>query len=187
MKTPFKTILDSSKLIVDYFDKLDINQIKEHINEFHQEGEQLYKLMNNLLQWSQIQTRNIECNYQNIVLSYLVNNNISLLSANATQKKITLNSNIDESVYIFADTDMINSTIRNLLTNAIKFTHEGGQIEISSKTIDNEEHITIADNGIGISKENQKSLFKIDTQKKFFGTAKETGTGLGLCSMPGIS
>ncbi|OGU34366.1 MAG: hypothetical protein A2068_14215 [Ignavibacteria bacterium GWB2_35_6b] len=103
-----------------------------------------------------------------------------LLNQTAKGKNIKLESRIGENVFIKADKDMISATIRNIVSNALKFTNEGGNVEIVAENTNGDVEIRIKDNGIGIKKEDLDKLFKLDAHHTTPGTNAEKGTGLGL-------
>jgi signal transduction histidine kinase len=119
---------------------------------------------------------------EKIDITSLAADNIDLLKENAVKKNITVSSQIPANTYAFADKNMIGTVIRNLISNAVKFTNPGGEVKITAipASTGNSIEITVSDNGIGIKEENIAGLFRIDVQKKTRGTAKEKGTGLGL-------
>ena len=117
---------------------------------------------------------------EKIDVQKLVSENISLLKANADTKKIKLNSEIRENTFAFADKTMVKTIIRNLISNAIKFTETGGNIELNSREDTEYVEISVKDTGIGIAKEDIHKLFQIDEEFTYRGTANEKGTGLGL-------
>ena len=114
-------------------------------------------------------------------LSEVIDRVVSLFSATSQEKKINISTNIDQNFYIFADYNMIHTVLRNLISNAIKFTREDGLICISAQeTNKNLLEIHISDNGIGMDEEDLQKIFRIDTKFSNLGTANEKGTGLGL-------
>jgi two-component system sensor histidine kinase/response regulator len=136
--------------------------------------------LENLLQWARTQTDKIA--FEPIVfnLKQLVEQNINLLKDNITTKNINIKHKITDSCDVYADRNMINTVIRNLLTNAIKFTHSGGDIAINSLRKDGHIEISIKDSGIGMSAEETEKIFRVDANFSRNGTDGETGTGLGL-------
>jgi signal transduction histidine kinase len=106
--------------------------------------------------------------------------NIDLFTSNAEQKQITLKNAVTEETLVYADYNMVNTTIRNLVSNALKFTNAGGVIEISAKPNGKVVFLSISDTGAGIPEEDLAKLFRIDVKYTNPGTAGETGTGLGL-------
>ena len=135
--------------------------------------------MENLLVWARSQSGKIEFNPAPNNLLNIINQNISLVESQSAKKGIQVFAKIDDSCTVFCDLNMINTVLRNLLTNAIKFTKNHGQISISAIQIDNECEVTISDTGTGITPENLQKLFKIDSKFQRQGTNDEKGTGLG--------
>jgi signal transduction histidine kinase len=122
----------------------------------------------------------IEFNPEVFNLNLLVNNIYQLFDKSVEDKKIRLTKNIEEDFLVFADSNMLNTIIRNLVSNSIKFTPQNGEINISVYKENNKTILTISDTGIGISKENQEKLFNFGTNYSTLGTNNEKGTGLGL-------
>lgn len=137
-------------------------------------------LLENLLVWASAQIKGIPIHVQKLNIHTLSQENINLLSGTAHQKNIALCNAVTEDTTAYGDIDMINLVIRNLISNAIKFTDEGGSIVLSSHLQNNQCVITVKDNGIGISSENLSKLFNQHAHPTTKGTANEKGTGLGL-------
>ncbi len=138
------------------------------------------KLLNNLMEWSSLQTGAFPFQPAILNLKELVEENIALLRSLAMDKSIVIDFNISKEVSVFADENMISSVIRNLVSNAIKFTNREGKIEVSSKRLEGYYEIAVKDNGIGIEKQLLDNMFKIDRTSSTKGTSGEKGTGLGL-------
>jgi PAS domain S-box-containing protein len=180
LKNPFITILGFSELLLNDFSDLTDEEKIYYVTEMHKSAEVSHLLLQNLLQWSRTQTGKIEFNPQNISLFNSVNQNIDLLKASATKKQVNLINKIDESVFINADEDMLNTILRNLLTNALKFTNRDGSVTITSKPQGNMVEISVEDTGVGMDEATQKKLFRLDETITKTGTDNEVGTGLGL-------
>ncbi|MDM8549025.1 hybrid sensor histidine kinase/response regulator [Desulfobacterales bacterium HSG2] len=180
LKNPFNALLGLSKLLLQNFDIFDDDKKKHFIEGIFQSSEQGYKLLENLLDWSRIQTGKIDWKPAEIDLYTYAFENVSLLKIGAENKKISLHSDISKDTIIYADANMVTMIVRNLVSNAIKFTNEGGEVKITSETKGDDEEITISDTGVGIKPENIKKLFRIDAHHSTLGTANEQGTGLGL-------
>ena len=110
----------------------------------------------------------------------VVKENINILEGTALKKKINLKNNLNEDIVVSSDGEMLNSILRNLINNAIKFTSESGEISVSASVEKDFARIKIKDSGVGMSKETLDNLFKMDSKKSTPGTNKEEGTGLGL-------
>jgi signal transduction histidine kinase len=137
-------------------------------------------LLENLLVWASAQIKGIPIHIQKLNVHTLSQENINLLSSIAAQKNIELINNVDEHTTAFADIDMINLVLRNLITNAIKFTPENGVVELNASSSLIECVVEVKDNGVGISPENFNRLFNQHEHPTTKGTANEKGTGLGL-------
>lgn len=154
-------------------------QIKELIPELYKDLNYTIGLMENLLEWSKKQMQADRIRPEEIDVSQLIKNVVQLLRLQAEAKQVYIESKIESPVIVYADKDMINLVLRNLISNAIKFTPEKGKVEIGINDLSSFAEIYVQDTGVGISKE---ALQKIN-EKNFFttkGTASESGTGLGL-------
>ncbi len=137
-------------------------------------------LLENLLVWASAQIKGIPIHIQKLDLHLLAEENINLLSGTASQKRITIHNNLSENVAGYGDMDMINLVLRNLISNAIKFTPIDGAIHLSGEIKDKEIIVCVKDNGIGISEDNQQKMFDSHHHPTTKGTGNEKGTGLGL-------
>jgi PAS domain S-box-containing protein len=180
LRNPFITILGFSDLLItDYFELTD-EERKFYLEEMKKSAELSHNLLQNLLQWSRSQTGRIEFNQSTLPLKNMVNSNLELLEGTAAKKGIQLISEIPENMILFADEDMLNVVIRNLLTNAIKFTQRNGIIHVSAYTNDSKAEISVKDSGVGMDDSALNNLFRIDVSHSSYGTNNEVGTGLGL-------
>ena len=182
LRSPFTSITGFSEVMMEDIDILSREEIKDFASSIHKTSKNVYNLLENLLQWSRIQTGRIEFNPNKISLSEVVDEVIALYQVNAARKKITLFSNLEEEIFIRADKFMLETILRNLISNSIKFTKQTGEISISAKELKNENkvEITVEDTGVGMSSDIKNKLFKIDEHVTTKGTDKEKGTGLGL-------
>ena len=180
LRNPFNSIIGFSSLLLSNYDLYDKERVIKFIQRIHNSGESIFKLLENLLQWSRIQTNRMEFTPETINLKQLVDATLSVVTNNAEAKQINLTNLILEDIMIVVDSNMISTVIRNLVSNAIKFTHENGQITISSKLLNDHVEVTISDTGVGMPDDDLKKLFRIDTQFTVPGTANEKGSGLGL-------
>jgi len=137
-------------------------------------------LLNNLFEWAASQQNSIIYKPQTTDMAEVIGENINISEVIASNKGITLKSEIHSPVFAFADKNMMMTVIRNLISNAIKFTHEGGEINISASAKENDIEIAVKDNGIGIEENDIEKLFTIDQNIVRLGTSEEKGTGLGL-------
>jgi PAS domain S-box-containing protein len=179
LRNPFGSLRTLSEYLQSSED-LTKEEIQEFAEIIHASACQGYDLLENLLEWSRTQRGNIKWQPQEFDLVELIDSNIKLIKANIHKKQIHLNFQADKSHYVFADKYMIDTIIRNLLANAVKFTYMNGNIDIILLEQTKHYCVSIKDDGKGITKENQTKLFDLDNQYSSVGTAMETGTGLGL-------
>ncbi len=180
LKNPFSSLLVLSQLLLDDYDTLSNEERKQFIEQINSAAENTYSLLQNLLEWARTQSGKTFINKEEIKLDKILAEAISVLKPIAKNKKISLRSNIAPDSIAWADKNMISTVMLNLISNAVKFTNQNGSIDISSNLSNNHVEIQIADNGVGISKENMDKLFKPDIKFHTVGTEKEKGTGLGL-------
>lgn len=180
LKNPFNSLLGLSKLLIDELDSYSKEEIKDILEIIHNSSDSAYKLLENLLEWSRAQTGKIKFKPDTLDLKRLIIEVVTLLRSQAIKKNIHISYKIIDSCIITADKNMITTVIRNLISNAIKFTKQKGEIIITVSIDDSNYEICIKDTGVGISNENLKKLFRIDSRYTSQGTENELGTGLGL-------
>lgn len=140
-----------------------------------------YQLLENLLAWSHSQNGQLECKLKNFLLKASADHSMELFQSSASQKGINLHVDIPTDIYVYADFEMANTIIRNLINNAVKFTEPGGRIDVSASVDGNMAKIMVKDNGVGIPEDVRQNMFQLD--KKVYstvGTSSESGTGMGL-------
>lgn len=181
LKNPVSSFRMSTNMINESFDNFSVDELKEIFSMMKESSDSLYDLLENLLEWSRSQRGTIKFIASETNICNLVELAISPLKNTARQKEIELINNVPENYFLVVDQNLINTVIRNLVSNAIKFTPSGGKVTIGIKE-ENEDSATffVADTGVGISAENMGKLFKIDEQVSTLGTNNEKGTGLGL-------
>jgi signal transduction histidine kinase len=180
LRNPFNSILGFSELLMNNTEEFDKQKVKEISTSLYQTSKSTYDLLEQLLDWSALQSNKIVYTPEKVDLKTLIVENIKMVNSLVTQKEMQIIDNTINDQFVLVDQNMLNTVIRNLITNAIKFTHNGGKIEISSTISSHFLYLSIKDNGQGISPQKIKDLFnfgKLDTTK---GTNNETGTGLGL-------
>ncbi len=180
LKNPFITILGFSDLLLSDYAELSDEEKLFYVGEMKKSAEVSHNLLQNLLQWSRSQTGRIDFNPQKLDLHELVNANFLLLEMTAEKKRIQLLHKIAGQQYVYADKDMIDTVIRNLLTNAIKFSNRDSVINVNAAAKGDFTEIEVVDSGIGMDKKTIESLFRLDATHSSSGTENESGTGLGL-------
>ncbi len=180
LKNPLSSMIGLSDLLQSDFDTLEVSKQKRFVKLINQASNDLYKLLDNLLQWSRLQTGSIAFNPVRFYLSDVLQPTFSLLKASAESKNITIHNKVDSSLPVFADYAMISTVVRNLLGNAIKFTNPGGNIFLEAAVEGEMVKVMVRDDGVGISETDMQNIFKVDTKFSRKGTSGEKGTGLGL-------
>ncbi|MCP5494450.1 MAG: hybrid sensor histidine kinase/response regulator [Leptospiraceae bacterium] len=178
LKSPFNALLNLSELLYGDIMKQEVKQ--ELIKEVHDTSKQAYNLLKNLLEWSGSQLGSNEPELQTFNLKEVVDRNLQLAELNAKGKNIQMSSDVSESLNVRADKNMLDTIIRNLLSNSIKFTYPNGKIDINARQDNDFIQICVSDTGVGMEKEDIPRLFRIDIKHSTLGTSKEKGTGLGL-------
>lgn len=180
LKNPFQVLIGYTDLLHEEFDNFSTNEIKTSISSLNTVSHNVYNLLEGLLEWSRAQTGRMEYNPTLFKLSEESKSVINLYKQNSMSKGIQLSSKVDDSILMLADRNMINTILRNLVSNGLKFTEQGGSISIFAEKTKNEINIIVSDTGIGMSHEAVESLFKIDIHHTTLGTKGEIGTGVGL-------
>ena len=180
LKNPFNALLGFSELLNKNFDKYTKDQSKEIVETIHETSQNLYKLLENLLQWSRAQTGRITYTPELLPLHKVVKQEIELLTTLSEKKGLKIINRVEESIVVYADINLVSIIIRNLLSNAIKFCNPQGKITIAAAEQDNMVKVKVNDSGIGMSQNEVDKLFRLDESFSSKGTADEEGTGLGL-------
>jgi signal transduction histidine kinase len=180
LRGPFNSLIGLTEAIIDDFDLYGKDKIKAMISRLHTSSKRFYALLTNLLTWSQLQRGLMECEAETLSLADIAERNVRLFSSNADQKQVTLKNLVSKRMTVYADLKMIDTIMRNLISNALKFTEPGGTVTISAQQNENVVDISVSDTGIGIDQESIEKLFRIDVKYSQPGTADEEGSGLGL-------
>lgn len=180
LKSPFNSVIGLSNHLVENIKNNNIEEIGLYGNLIIKSANKAMDLLMNLMEWSRSQTGKMEFNPEYIDLAACTKKIIHLYDDIAGQKSITIKNTLPHNLFVFADNAMISTILRNLISNAIKFTMPGGEIIISAIKKQNEIVFSVSDSGVGISKNSIQRLFRIDQSYSTTGTNKESGTGLGL-------
>ncbi|PXY00724.1 hypothetical protein DF185_12505 [Marinifilum breve] len=180
LRSPFNTIIGFSELLMDEFEMIDGDEIREHAGIIHESAQNTLFLLDNLLHWAKSQTG--EINFQPEASNLFEIVEMAVINANpaAKYKEIELSHHIPEDISIYADNLMMDTILRNLVTNAIKFTNKKGSIKIEAKANKDWAEIMITDNGVGMDNNTCTNLFSNSVSHSTKGTDNEKGSGLGL-------
>jgi two-component system sensor histidine kinase/response regulator len=182
LRNPLGSLRDMTKILSHDYPSFDDSERKELLVTMHESTEQVYELLDNLLDWSRSQRGVIQFLPLEFTLFSVANNCCNLLQLSATKKQIEIINDIHPNQVAFADPSLIHTVLRNLVTNAIKFTYSGGKVRLFSSFSPNDNTVIIAvqDSGTGIPHDKISQLFTIHSNASVPGTAGEQGTGLGL-------
>ena len=183
LKKPLSGFLTSTYLLSNNFDKLQHKEIKQRIKQLDNTSRKLFTFLENLILWSKLQTSTIDYFPEKINLKELVDTCSGLLASGSKQKNITVKTDIGPNTEIYADLNITMTIVRNLISNAIKFSKENSIISINAEKRDSFIYLSISDQGIGISKDKINSLFSLDLELQsnpVFSEYEFTGLGLIL-------
>jgi signal transduction histidine kinase/tetratricopeptide (TPR) repeat protein len=180
IKNPLVAQLSGAKILLSRIDGMDTDGMKMIAGEIQKNTFHLLGLLNNLLQWSRLQMKRIKCQPTPLVIAAIVHRSFELYGLKARNKEIELKHEIDPELLILADRDMLITVMNNLVSNAIKFSHPGAIVRVSTIQQENTITVMVQDSGIGMTPEQQENLFRLDVSSSTPGTNNEKGTGLGL-------
>jgi PAS domain S-box-containing protein len=180
LKNPFHSILGATDLMIQKYDEWDSEKQKMFLKNVHEVADQGYNLLTNLLEWSRSQTGRLNLQFMELNLNDLVRENFKLLKNLADEKNITFINTVPENMTVQADMNSIKTVLRNLFSNALKFTEQGGEVKVYSVKEKEKIKVSVQDSGIGMDDEQADKLFRIDQNQSTKGTNNEKGTGLGL-------
>jgi PAS domain S-box-containing protein len=180
LRSPFNAILGFSKLLKDNIDDFDAAETQEYLEFINSSAKNTLVLLDNLLNWAKSQTGKLLFNPKNISVITLVGEILDVSTSAAKIKNITIKFVQKEDIEVYADVHMLQTILRNLISNALKFTREDGNIMISAIQAENRIEISVSDDGVGMSEQTRSTLFEMGSKTVTKGTANEKGSGLGL-------
>ncbi|SDX86773.1 PAS domain S-box-containing protein [Lutibacter oricola] len=180
LRSPFNNIIGFTELLIENSKEFKDSKFEKYLNIINSTAKHTHVLLDNLLNWAQSETGQIYFNPEKLTLSTIIKEVLTLSDSFAQKKDIVLNYHESERIIVFADLNMILTILRNLISNAIKFTNSHGKVNVYALTVDKFIEISVSDNGIGIDDETQKKLFCLASNISSHGTANEKGTGIGL-------
>ncbi len=180
LRSPFCAILGFSELLIDNTENFEVAESEKYVGIINSSAKNTLILLDNLLNWAKSQTGQFIYKSEKLNLSSVFHNILEISNSNAKIKNISLNYIQTDDIEVYADVNMLNIVLRNLIVNAIKFTNSNGEITVYAVKNQNYIEITVSDNGVGMNEETRNKLFKIDSNITTAGTADEKGSGLGL-------
>jgi ligand-binding sensor domain-containing protein/signal transduction histidine kinase len=180
LKNPFNTIIGFSEMLKEEITSGDLDKSGVIAAMIYNSATQTFSLLENLLEWANSQRGKISFTPTPLKISEIFKEDFRILNGMAYRKNIEFINLLPDDLTIFADKNMIKTILRNLISNAIKFTHINGKVEIAASIDNKQVEISVSDSGIGMTKETMAKLFRIDSNLSTHGTENEKGTGLGL-------
>jgi len=180
LRTPFNALIGFSELLKEDLENYSEEEIKSFIDNIYDVSTRTFFFLNELLEWARAQRDMVAFNPENIHLIQIVNECISLISNVSKAKNIEIDCCVPPDLYVLSDRNMLKAILRNLISNAIKFTPKSGQVRVLASIKKSYLEIIVSDTGIGMDANTIQSLFQIDKTKSVKGTEGERGTGFGL-------
>jgi PAS domain S-box-containing protein len=180
LRSPFNNILGLTELLIEDTNDFQIADYKKYVGLINSSAKNTLVLLDNLLNWAKLQTDRISFNPEKLVFSSICQEVFKISQTSAKNKNIILDYSETEEIIVLADRNMIKTILRNLISNAIKFTNRNGKIDVSALQNAKFIEIAVSDNGVGMDEETQNKLFRLESNESRLGTANEKGTGLGL-------
>ncbi|MFW6363915.1 MAG: MASE3 domain-containing protein [Spirochaeta sp.] len=180
LKSPFFGIVNTAHVLRDLTSEAENPEIQQYGDLVSSAADTTYQLLENLLEWASSQTDRIEFKPERLNLAELIDEIVTLQEPAARDKEIALIDETADDLPVFADANMMQTILRNLISNAVKFTRPGGTVRITARQLPGEWEVTVTDSGIGMPPGRIAQVFSIESKTAGRGTAGEKGTGLGL-------
>lgn len=180
LKNPFTTIMGFSEILKDDLDDMTNVEVKDFVTRIYSTSKRTYELLENLLGWSRAQSGSLSITKSNILLLPIVKKVVDLATDTAFDKQLSIRTELQPDLMVNADPNALETILRNLLVNAIKFSIPGKEIVISALTGGPSVKISVIDQGVGMNEDTLNKLFRNDLHYTTSGTQQERGTGLGL-------
>ena len=180
LKSPFNSIVGYSQLLLCEVRENNLDEIEKYADIVLESSNTALALLSNLMDWARTQTGRLIFKPEFFDMHELIKNQSDVFFHIAEEKNISINVEIDSALPMSGDISMLSTVLRNLISNAIKFTHRNGKVTIRAARIDDKVQVSVSDNGLGMSEMAMSKLFRIDKKYSTHGTEGEEGTGLGL-------
>jgi len=180
LRSPVITIVGFSQLILKRFEKTDHRTLKHWLIRLNKSANDLSHLAESLLVWAKIQIGRFKCEWENIEINTIIDENLSLFYEGSRRKGIRLYAETEGGMIAYADYDMINAVVRNIVSNAVKFTEKNGEVKITAKKIKGGIEVSVSDTGVGLEEDTLAGIFEDSSKTSLHDTEGEKGAGLGL-------
>ena len=179
LKSPFTSLLGMTQMMAQMSDSMSKDKLVEYARDVNETGNRVFDLLHNLLDWSRLQMMENTLEKEIISLEEVTQENMDILAPIALEKQVVIANRVGD-IEAFCDRNMVLTVLRNLIANALKFSHSGGVVEITATHKGRMVEVTVSDTGIGMSENKIAKIFALDEKTSTDGTAGEHGTGLGL-------
>ena len=180
LRNPFNAILGFTKLMLHDFTHLDDETLLTGLRTIESASNHAFKLLENLLTWANNQTGRTQYTPEKLNIKEQIQASLTMIESSAISKEIQFSVQVNKTLHTFADKNMLETILRNLMSNAVKYSYKGSMIKIKALKVENELHISVEDKGVGIPADKISAIFEIDKRRNTLGTDNEQGTGLGL-------
>ena len=180
LRSPFNTVLGFSQVLLREISNKNYDKVQSRAEYIYKSAYKVYDLLENLLQWARSQTEQIEPTPEIVNVNEIIRYNVDLITETANQKNIEVTTTEESGLEVFVDPKLTGTALRNVLSNAVKFTPKGGKVTIYTEKREKEVVISVADTGVGISDEAKENIFNVGKRTSIKGTEGESGSGLGL-------
>lgn len=180
LKSPISGFLSLTKILVESFDQLTVKEVNASLNALHKSSLRVYALLENLLQWARVKQGLLTCSPSHALLKEIVRSSLDFTHSVAEQKGIVLHDEIPEGLAVCIDPPMIDTVLRNIVSNALKFSNRGANVWITARQEGDTVTTQVRDEGVGMDQHTLSMLFSLDGKITRLGTEGEVSTGLGL-------
>ncbi|PKN40350.1 MAG: hypothetical protein CVU60_16065 [Deltaproteobacteria bacterium HGW-Deltaproteobacteria-18] len=180
LKSPISAFLSLTKVLVEDFDDLTMKEVNNSLNALYNSSVRVFALLENLLEWAKLQQGMLTCSRSPFLLKELIKSSVDFKHSVAEQKKITVRDDTPDDLIADIDPPMIGTVLRNLLSNALKFSNRGGEVIVTARQSGDMIIVAVSDDGVGMDQSTLSTLFSLDKKISRPGTEGEASTGLGL-------
>ncbi len=180
LQNPVYAIISLSEFISENYQKFDAREIEDAMLQVNSAARGIYTLLENLLDWARLQSGELECQTEFVSLTKAISYAVDHHARAASQKGIALEIEQDSDMMVECDLRLLTSILRNMISNALKYSYPKSSVKVVLRKYEGRAEISVTDNGVGIARKHLEKIFRIDNELRQYGTANESGSGLGL-------
>lgn len=180
LKSPISGFLALTKIMVEHFDELTLKEVSTSVNALHKSSLRVYALLENLLEWAKVQQGMLTCAPRPVPLKDIIRSSLDFTRSVAEQKSILMHDETPDGLVVNVDPSMIGTVLRNVISNALKFSERGTKVSVTACRDGNMATVSLRDQGVGMDRHTLSMLFAVDGKVTRAGTEGEASTGLGL-------